>query len=127
MYCNQNKPAFYISLMQCSATMSGTKMLQTAKKTYPLFDNGNQTCCGLCGPTHRKHLFKKTNEGFLTTAEAKAVWLLLWTAQQDTICKATQLVLMPASSETHAITKHVSPNMVTKAIYVTSPFLSKKN
>ena len=54
--------------------MSDGNILQTPKKTYPSSDNGNQSCCRLCGSVkdfkYCKNLFKKSNEELLTAAEA---------------------------------------------------------
>ena len=56
--------------------MSGGNILQTRKKSYPLSDSGNPSCCRLCGPlkdvTHCKTLFKKAtgDEELLAAAEA---------------------------------------------------------
>ena len=49
-------------------------ILQTPKKTYPSSDNGNQSCCRLCGSVkdfkYCKNLFKKSNKELLAVAEA---------------------------------------------------------
>ena len=54
--------------------MSDGNILLTPKKTYQLSDNGNQSCCRLCGSVkdfkYCKNLFKKSNEELLTAAEA---------------------------------------------------------
>ena len=62
------------STICCSAAMSDGNILETPKKTYPSSDNGNQSCCRLCGSVkdfkYCKNLFKKSNKELLAAAEA---------------------------------------------------------